>query len=555
MKHLTSRVTLVAFSVVICSMVLTGLWYGSLTPAAHAAPTKTTANSQHYHVDCSSGNPTCTEVWDSQQVFGANYYVGHDEPSTLFYSNQAGAGNQMRYGLTLPSDPSPSNPLNPNKSFNFQLHIAFWFGMAMCDTQSYPELLSNCTPDSNKNIVDPAISPKHPGTAFTELQFYPPGWAIKPFGTSCDPTKWCAALNIDSLSENPVTGQLQNTTCQGIAGLEPVNFAYITLKGTPQPNSPANPVNSTIQTFTPDPTADLFMNSGDRVIVTLHDSPHGLVTVLQDTTTGQTGSMTASAANSFGQTQFDPTGTSCNNIPYDFHPMYSTSSEKTRVPWAAHTYNIAFADEIGHFDNCSVVDNAGNCTGNEGIVTDSEPADADDTGCLPASSSSLVQIAGCQATNNGFDGASYRPLWPDGNTASHPTSIYYTSPLTGSQYTANYQRMGFEADLPRIEASTGQCDRSSGVGCTLIPNTDDPGLNSGTFEPAQFYPFFSTHSLGGVCNWGLGNHMPSSLNEFHQNQQYGVLLNTTYTTTGGGPTTRYNNFRQVFSNNPCLAGN
>ena len=36
--------------------------------------------------------------------------------------------------------------------------------------------------------------------------------------------------------------------------------------------------------------------------------------------------------------------------------MYSTSSPKTRVLWAAHSYNIAFSDEIGHFDFCTHID-------------------------------------------------------------------------------------------------------------------------------------------------------------------------------------------------------
>src|SRR5439155_11736603 len=185
-----------------------------------------------------------------------------------------------------------------------------------------------------------------------EMQFYPPGWVFFPQagGISCDKTKWCAALNIDSLSENPVTGQMQNTTCQGIAGLEYVNFAFITLNGISQ--APASPVNATSATFTPDPTKDLFMNSGDRLTVTMHDTNHGLKIVFDDQTTGQSGSMTSSAANGFGQVKFDPTGTSCVNIPYNFHPMYSTSSEQTRVIWAAHTYSTAFSDEIGHFENC-----------------------------------------------------------------------------------------------------------------------------------------------------------------------------------------------------------
>ena len=95
------------------------------------------------------------------------------------------------------------------------------------------------------------------------------------------------------------------------------------------------------------------MNSGDVITTTMHDTPSGMQVVLNDRTTGQTGSITASAANSFGQVQFNPNGTTCNNIPYNFHPMYSTSSEKTRVPWAAHSYNVAFDDEVGHFDFCN----------------------------------------------------------------------------------------------------------------------------------------------------------------------------------------------------------
>src|SRR5205085_8066292 len=190
----------------------------------------------------------------------------------------------------------------------------------MCDTQSYPELVSSCAPDSDKNIVDPAISPNHPGTAFMELQFYSPGgypWPLS-FG-SCDPTKWCAALNIDSLSQNSLTGQTLNDTCATTTGVEYVNFAFVTKNGVPQPSSPPNPVQSTINTFTPNPSADRFMNSGDKLVVTLHDTAHGLQIVIHDQTTGQTGSMTASAANGFGQVPF--TG-SCNNIPYDFHPWY-----------------------------------------------------------------------------------------------------------------------------------------------------------------------------------------------------------------------------------------
>src|SRR2546421_8252674 len=164
------------------------------------------------HVNCAGGALICTEVQNPEEVFGEGNYVGHDEPSSLFYSNVPGSGNRMQYQLTLPTDP-PSGPPLSRKSFNFQLHPAFWFGMAMCDTQSYPEQVSTCTPDSDANIVDPAVSPNHPGTAFMELQFYPPGWVQSPAGNSCDPTRWCTAIAMFSLSEDPVHGTTLNPTC------------------------------------------------------------------------------------------------------------------------------------------------------------------------------------------------------------------------------------------------------------------------------------------------------------------------------------------------------
>ena len=533
--------SLLAIAAIIGSFAVGGAFRGNAT-RAHAA------NSMH--IDCSTGRPTCTEVYDSEAVFGKNAYVGHDEPSTLFYSNVPGSGNRMRYQLTLPKDPSPSLATTPGVGYNFQLHPAFWFGMAMCDTQSFPEQVTGCTPDSDVNIVDPAVSPNHPGTAFMEMQFYPPGWVEWPAGNSCDPTKWCAALNIDSLSQNAVTGAYG--ACVAAAGsVEPVNFAFITKNGKPQPNSPPNPIDSTINTFTPNPSADLSMNSGDKLAVTMHDTAHGLQIVINDQTTHQSGSMTSSAANGFGQVPFSG---ACNNIPYDFHPMYSTSSEKTRVTWAAHSYNIAFADEIGHFDYCNgtaTIAFGGNCpaANKEGVPGDQEASDSDDSGCFPSTASSLVAVSGCLGTNTGFDGVPYQPVWPDGNTTLHPTSILFTSPLTGQGYSVRYSRVAFEADLPRIEtigasSSPYLCNRITGDGCTLIPNTDD-----GT--PAAFYPFFSIANKGGQCVWQIGNHIPGSKNDFGQNQQYGTLLNLTYTAVGGGQSTRYNDFRMILSKNPC----
>src|SRR6266699_1616049 len=555
--------SLVAFATIIGGLMAAVALRGTIDHA-HAANTQV--------LNCAR-TALCTEVADPEEVFGEGNYVGHDHPSTLFYSNKPGSGNNMRYELTLPTDPpAPGGvPTSRKESFNFQLHPAFWFGMAMCDTQSYPQQVSTCAPDSDSNIVDPAVSPNHPGTAFMELQFYLPGWVKWPGGyfgaggTSCDAAKWCIALNIDSLSQDPVHGTAINSACasQITGGLEYINFAFITKNG--HSPGPANPVQATATgTFTANPAQDLFMKSGDRLVVTLHDTRHGLRTDIQHLTTGQSGVMVASAANGFGQEKFAPApATECTNIPYDFHPMYSTSSEQTRVIWAAHSYNIAFSDEIGHFDYCNgatIPQSPGGVScpvGNtEGMSGDTEPTETtattigDDNFCFPATQSSLVKVQGCTDTNTGFDGVPYKPVWPDGNTSLHPTSILFTSPLTGPVYHTNYKRMAFEADLPRIEFST--CNRTTGAGCTLIPTTDDNA-------PADFYPFFSTTGKGNQgqgqeCMWQIGNDTPATANDFGKNNQYGSLLPLTYLAFGGGGATiqRFNDFRQILSKNPCM---
>jgi hypothetical protein len=310
-------------------------------------------------------------------------------------------------------------------------------------------------------------------------------------------------------------------TSQILGGTEYVNFAFVTRSG--KPIGPPNPLQfNPLTSGNPTRPNVLFMRPGDRIGVNLHDTGHGLQAVLTDKSTGMSGSMTASAANGFGQIEYAPTGSSCSEIPYDFHPMYSTSSAQTRVPWAAHSYNIAFDEEIGHFDYCTAVSNTGTCTGLEGAPGDQEPADGDDTSCFPASASLLVRVSGCNGTNApGFDGTSYLPLWPDGNTKLHPTAQLFSSPLTGRFFNHNYSTVAFESDTPRIEAPDlgGACDRTTGAGCTIIPPTDDG-------QPATFYPFFSITSRfhPGGCRWFIGNDVPGlTATDFGKVSQYGTL--------------------------------
>src|SRR5262249_12272869 len=148
--------------------VALGAW--AIPGVAATSPATATASTKHYTAHCDDATSMCTEVSGWRGTF--DYYVGHDEPSALFYSNHPGSGNQTTYRMTLPRD--PGNPTNystasTSHSYNMELHPTFWFGMAMCDTQSYPQQnLKTCTPDSDSNITPNTYTgmAKHAGTAF-----------------------------------------------------------------------------------------------------------------------------------------------------------------------------------------------------------------------------------------------------------------------------------------------------------------------------------------------------------------------------------------------------
>jgi hypothetical protein len=514
-------------------------------------------------LSCDENGSLCTEVYDSLGY----EYTGHDEPAVLFYSDVPGSGNTGTYYLRLPKDPATLPKQDgTGGTFNFQLRPTFWVGMAMCDTQSAPNPGSTCTADSDSNIFDgsdptkPSYIGNHPGTGFMEMQFYPPGWF-----TSCDLTnRWCSALNIDSLSENMNTGQGNNAACGG--AIEYVNFAFITKSGVPV--GPPSPLLQNSSTFTP--TADtLFYNPGDLLRIVLKDTAHGLQITITDLTSGESGSMTASAANGFAQILFDPNGSDCDptthNLPYDFHPMYATSSEHTRVPWAAHSFNIAFSDEIGHFEYCNAVSSEGGRCTQDGIhdLDSGLPAGAeDDFGCFDAafaSSLGLVPIGGCLRTDFDFDGVPYQVVWPGTLTDAkldrsvHSQPVRFTSPVFRDREgeTRNYSRVAFEADLPRIESNTNPpCQRH-------IQNPADPSPGTDCVNPpvgANFYPLFTTTGKGENCMWQLGGaQIPGTNNSFGGNSttEFGSLLALGYPAAGGVPTFRYNDFRRVLTRNPC----
>src|SRR2546423_15169055 len=76
------------------------------------------AGDAHAHIECGFSRNLCAEVEDIELF---TYYVGHDEPSLLFYSDRPGSGNRMQYVLTLPTDPeAPTGIPTAAQSFNFQ---------------------------------------------------------------------------------------------------------------------------------------------------------------------------------------------------------------------------------------------------------------------------------------------------------------------------------------------------------------------------------------------------------------------------------------------------
>lgn len=148
----------------------------------------------------------------------------------------------------------------------------------------------------------------------------PPGWTSWEPGVSCSPTQWCAALTIDSLSVSQVDGPTQYQQCLTQVGVEPVSFAFITTNGVPQASpDPPTVFRKPFAATTPDPSKDTFMNPGDTIRLDMHDTAAGFQVVLDDITSGASGSMTASIANGFRHVLYQPhssTHSSCHSEPY-----------------------------------------------------------------------------------------------------------------------------------------------------------------------------------------------------------------------------------------------
>jgi hypothetical protein len=490
-------------------------------------------------------------------------YIGHDEPSVKFISSTPGSGNTMTYLQKIPVDPRKAPTASGSITDYGELSVAPWFGLPICDPKSYPQ--NSCKPDSDANsglISDPNAA----GSAFMELQFYPPGYTPFIDSTSCSATKWCAALTIDSLACT-FGFETCNNNC-----IEPVNFAYLQTNGVPA--GPPSPQLTDVSTFTPNRNT-LMVNPGDTLVVSISDPRQGFTTVVRDLTTHRTGFMTASAANGFMNTNI----ADCSGTPFTFHAEYNTAKQPNQVPWAALEGGVLMQQEIGHSEVCNSVKNQDpfnssypggqsysdpnvfdTCVGgSEGPTATGEgPCNPSTATCQNATTQGPNGPVACPSNNflsgvncefadancfmkgtrtalvngapvtetsqanwcnigryqNGdldFDGIDYVPnTWPDG-TANHPTSFQYVGPFQGNGQP--YQKIQFETD---VAASEILCNTATGAGCTAPP------------IGAKFYPFWSFSPSSSVlgaftrCVWNFGNVLPTTTQTFGKDAQYGT---------------------------------
>jgi len=457
----------------------------------------------------------CTDPRSLSNGAGARFednehYIGHDEPSARFLSDVPGSANDVTWTETLPQDPAAAPTVaTPGSDVThwFELSVAPWFGMALCNPYSYPQ--TACKPNSDRNAPrnPPTYNIGGGGSSFLEVQFYPPGFAPFVDNISCDNAHWCASLHINDL-ECTLGFHHCNPNC-----IEPTNFAFIQKNGVP--TGPASPQLANLASFTPNGQT-LLMNPGDRLSVHIFDAslPEGgkaLEVRIDDLTTGASGTMRASAANGFKATIIG----SCKGVPFNYEPEYDRALPQNLVPWAALQGGILTQYEIGHFTPCTSLSNPASlnfgafsdtfwltCNGPYETTADSgsnpEPFGGD-AFCYPAGdthgalSSDPNLVTGCLDFLAGgdvdFDGTPYWPDWPNSTTPNaFPSTFLQDQPSSNGHSYANVQ---FETDAA---ASESTCGPSTLEGCA-VPAPGSPGA---------FYPYFTQASVGGKCEWEFG---------------------------------------------------
>jgi hypothetical protein len=493
-------------------------------------------------------------TWNGR-FFDNGHYIGHDEPDVTFLSTAPGSGNDVTWSETLGTDPAgPPTVASPGHDVThwFELSVAPWFSMMVCDPKSYPQ--NPCTPRSDTNaptcagphVATPSCFPGA-GNAFVELQFYPPG--MPPFldSISCDDTHWCSALTIDSLE--CTTGYATcNAGCE-----EPVNFAFVQRDGVP--TGPPSPQESNNATFTQN-AQTLLMNPGDHIVVHMWDASvpggggHALEVQIRDLTTGQTGYMQASAKNGFADTSM----ATCNGTPFNFEPEFATAAPNNYGSWGALRTNISTQFELGHFTPCTSLNGRGNlklgpklsdsyykqCNGPYETTNDNQTTETSDALCYPvgdthgALATPPDEVTGCEDNllQNGdidFDGSPYWADYPTGvaPTDTFPGSFVQQTPTSG---TSQYPQFFIQTDAAYSEPNCS-IGTTASPGCTIPP----PG-------PGGFYPYWSYAGSGAACALEFGN-VSAGADTMGGDAQYGTVQSARL----GAP-----EFQGPMQPNPCL---
>jgi hypothetical protein len=498
----------------------------ALPAAAHAG----VAPNPIGQIDCNGFSPIQKEIRPTAacadirgltggRFYDNEYYIGHDEPSVRFISNAPGSSADVKYVERLGTDPAAlpttEHPGSDVTHF-FELSVAPWMSMNVCDPKSFP--LTPCTPESDANA--PTATNPGGGAAFVELQFYPPGFAPFVDSISCDNTHWCSALTIDSL-ECDTSGNCNNNC------VEPINGAFIQRNGVP--TGPPSPQESDLASLTPN-SQTLLMNPGDTVVIRLFNTAlpgggHALEALERDLTTGQSGFMVASKANGFMNTS----PVDCSGTPFNFQPEYSTAAPNNILPWGLGPYNINNQFEIGHFEPCTKVTGPqqfsletfsdtfwSHCHGPYEKGGENPNLEPNDSPCYPfgdthGGTTPPNLVTGCDVFFDAvgdldFDGTSYRADWPTSSAPGRfPGAFAQAQPTSGGH---SYPRIQFVTD---VSGSEQGCDLTTGAGCTMPPQ-----------GPGQFYPYWSLvrdRELG--CTWQFGNVQTGE--NFGRNAQWGSV--------------------------------
>ena len=208
----------------------------------------------------------------------------------------------------------------------------------------------------------------------------------------------------------------QNADCLNnhfLVGEEPINWAYITKSGKSQ--APANPLalsdDPNLTGLNPDLSKDLLMNPGDKLRMHMHDTPAGYRVDINDLTTGQHGSMTASIANGFGQILFQPNAKKCHVAPVRVPPdVQLGGAARLHLGRAHHQRRRVRRDRPLRVLRCDRPDHRRMHEGRRRRPHASTRTTR--TASTARQFGALIPIKGCVLDDGDFDGPSYLHDWP-----------------------------------------------------------------------------------------------------------------------------------------------